>query len=444
MTDEFKKIKNKNETRYVLETATAGSTGAGAIASVGGTIGKARKRDNILAQEDDKTPTSAEKPRNFVAKHAKTSGAGAHKHKKKEQKQGVEKHKKMYMESLKNRLEELKSQLTALKENNRGISEAAKGIPYRVSFSFDDPSGKGTASGRLTLNAPDKAYAARYALSDLTKRGKQNVKILSVTPQKPQGMEEGFGDDYRALSDKVDQYLIKAYEKFSSRDQIIDAAKAASQKAAQQLGIDPNGEHFKEIWMRALAGHDVDTGFGDNDDDFDYTDYSMRKGERGVAEELGYDEVSPKSASYILRKLEQDVSMSEILDDFPELGRMMDVISREQGLHPDDDFEQIEDILRNDLEDIAAQDDDFGEYDQDDEEPDPYMESLAQKLNSVINEKAVSKAQQQFMGMVHAAKKGSEPASKEVAKVAKGMSKKDAKDFASTKHKGLPEKKPKK
>jgi len=57
-----------------------------------------------------------------------------------------------------------------------------------------------------------------------------------------------------------------------------------------------------------------------------------------------------------------------------------------------------------------------------------------------IAEKAVSKKQQKFMGMVHAAKKGEKPASKEVAKVAKGMGKKDAKDFAATKHKGLPEK----
>jgi hypothetical protein len=51
---------------------------------------------------------------------------------------------------------------------------------------------------------------------------------------------------------------------------------------------------------------------------------------------------------------------------------------------------------------------------------------------------AVSKAQQRFMGMVHAAQKGGEPASPEVAKVAKDMTDKDAKDFASTTHKGLP------
>ena len=60
----------------------------------------------------------------------------------------------------------------------------------------------------------------------------------------------------------------------------------------------------------------------------------------------------------------------------------------------------------------------------------------------LIVEKAKSKAQQRFMGMVHAVKKGKmEAPSKEVADAAASMKKKDAKDYASTKHKGLPEKK---
>jgi len=55
---------------------------------------------------------------------------------------------------------------------------------------------------------------------------------------------------------------------------------------------------------------------------------------------------------------------------------------------------------------------------------------------------AVSKAQQRFMGMVRATQKGEmENPSQEVLDAAKSMKKKDAKDFASTKHKGLPEKK---
>ena len=54
---------------------------------------------------------------------------------------------------------------------------------------------------------------------------------------------------------------------------------------------------------------------------------------------------------------------------------------------------------------------------------------------------AVSKKQQRFFGMVRAAQKGEGAASPEVAKVADEISNKDAKKFAKTKHKGLPEKK---
>jgi len=70
-----------------------------------------------------------------------------------------------------------------------------------------------------------------------------------------------------------------------------------------------------------------------------------------------------------------------------------------------------------------------------------YVEDTMSELEAMfIVEKAKSKSQQRFFGMVHATQKGDKPASKEVEKAAKGMSKKDAKDFAKTKHKGLPNK----
>ena len=56
---------------------------------------------------------------------------------------------------------------------------------------------------------------------------------------------------------------------------------------------------------------------------------------------------------------------------------------------------------------------------------------------------ATSKKQQKFMGIVHAIQKGEQPASKfskAAQKAAKSMKKKSAKDYASTKHKGLPSK----
>ena len=72
------------------------------------------------------------------------------------------------------------------------------------------------------------------------------------------------------------------------------------------------------------------------------------------------------------------------------------------------------------------------------------IQGVLEKMDSgekQVDEKAVSKKQQRFMGMVHATQKGEKAPSKEVAKVAKSMGKKDAEDFAATKHKGLPEKK---
>jgi len=68
-------------------------------------------------------------------------------------------------------------------------------------------------------------------------------------------------------------------------------------------------------------------------------------------------------------------------------------------------------------------------------------EQNAVKVFPEIKEEAVSKSQQKFMAMVCQVKKGKMDApSPEVAKAAKGMSEKDACDYAETKHKGLPEK----
>lgn len=53
---------------------------------------------------------------------------------------------------------------------------------------------------------------------------------------------------------------------------------------------------------------------------------------------------------------------------------------------------------------------------------------------------AKSKSQQRLFGAVHACQKYGKCASSEIKKIAKGISKKGAEDFAKTKHKGLPEK----
>ena len=65
---------------------------------------------------------------------------------------------------------------------------------------------------------------------------------------------------------------------------------------------------------------------------------------------------------------------------------------------------------------------------------------ITQANEGEMTEKAVSKQQQKFFGVVSAMQKGDIPKKGKAGKAAKEMTKKDVKDFASTKHKGLPKK----
>ena len=67
-------------------------------------------------------------------------------------------------------------------------------------------------------------------------------------------------------------------------------------------------------------------------------------------------------------------------------------------------------------------------------------ETIRKMVVSKLQEKAKSKNQQQFMGMVKKCQDTGDCASAEVKKAADSMKKSDVKDFASTKHKGLPNK----
>ena len=85
--------------------------------------------------------------------------------------------------------------------------------------------------------------------------------------------------------------------------------------------------------------------------------------------------------------------------------------------------------------------------DMDGDRKEPMKKALADKSKKKVSEadldeKAVSQQQQKFMGMVHAMQKGEriKGASPELKKVARSMSQKDVRDYAATKHRGLPKK----
>ncbi len=67
------------------------------------------------------------------------------------------------------------------------------------------------------------------------------------------------------------------------------------------------------------------------------------------------------------------------------------------------------------------------------------IEESVKRILESTDEKAVSKAQQRFFGMVHAYQNGDMPnASKSIKDAADSMTDDEVEDFASTKHKGLP------
>lgn len=70
-------------------------------------------------------------------------------------------------------------------------------------------------------------------------------------------------------------------------------------------------------------------------------------------------------------------------------------------------------------------------------------DSVTVTKEAEMTEKALSKKQQQFFGIVRGMQKGDIPKKGKAGKVSKEIDPKDAKDFASTKHKGLPKRKEK-
>jgi len=135
----------------------------------------------------------------------------------------------------------------------------------------------------------------------------------------------------------------------------------------------------------------------------------------------------PKLAGQALYKLAIQLA-GQLLpfgwDDLPDINSMWDYIDKNGGMT----YEQLKEAVREAVEERIAEDG-------------MSLDDLGLEENN-LQEKSKSKSQQRFMGMVHAVQKGELSPDKvggSVAKAADTMSDKDAEDFASTKHKGLPD-----
>ena len=205
--NEFKKIKNNNETRYVLETMTAGATGASAIATAEKDIGEVQKR----------IPDTS-KPRNFVVKNAKMGGAGKMKDKSKTIPR-KEKHKKPVAEGVSDLSYDAQSLITKLRRDveekrlqptAQAVLAAARELAGDMDFApqllVKQVLGQGVAEGlqaRLAelKNKVKEAYG-RYDRRDAYQRDYDH----SVA-----GMDRGNNhrDDERHDLDPSDWYIVK-------------------------------------------------------------------------------------------------------------------------------------------------------------------------------------------------------------------------------------------
>lgn len=80
------------------------------------------------------------------------------------------------------------------------------------------------------------------------------------------------------MKDKIASVLIKLYDQGKDAETI----KQMGDRVARHLGYDPDDSTYQSAWMSSFTDASLDGSLEkDNDDGFDYTDYSMRQGERG-------------------------------------------------------------------------------------------------------------------------------------------------------------------
>ena len=217
------------------------------------------------------------------------------------------------------------------------------------------------------------------------KRPWSPTNLPNYKKNKEQGVEEGKMDpEKRArLKDLIDQFSDSVdpsdYASYLDPDEIIDTIRQEfGDRIADQVRSGAEKMHFGRGYGYSGMGDPISKNMRGNTGDYRVTKGGKMHGSDVNAlksriksanyrpfgtkkpvlpEEMRDDGITPETASYILRKMEQGVPMSEILVDFPELGRKMEIIAGELGLHPDDDFEDIEAALYHELEDMVDQND---------------------------------------------------------------------------------------
>lgn len=166
MKNEFKVKKYKDATVYTLESSSGSSSNSGSVASLSTNLGNVQRRNNLIVQDAKDTVSVPvnQKPRQGPLRPQ--TGGGAHRDKKKEQKQGKEKHRKPYMEDLKLRLDNLKLKVSEHSDLAAQLMATAKSLGMNARVRGTPEQERERTQQMLAQRAKERAAADAQTATD--------------------------------------------------------------------------------------------------------------------------------------------------------------------------------------------------------------------------------------------------------------------------------------
>ena len=232
--------------------------------------GKKDRRDPIRTKKSKGLEIAASKPRNFVAKNAgaTTSGAGAHKDKKKADKQGYEKHKKSYAESLEQKLQEAVDQGVAeglgSYDNDKGVRHTRESLVAKL-----EALPKGNDEFEWHKNRAiyhlqqGNMIRAKYYMA-LMKRGEQGVAEGEYDPsydpeyrgyQQPEQDPDAWKQERDLAQPSQSQSTVIVYD--AGRKEVLRFPSTGGYygdvRYATEKGFNPEGPEYNIKWQKDVS-----------------------------------------------------------------------------------------------------------------------------------------------------------------------------------------------
>lgn len=284
---------------------------------------------------------------------------------------------------------------------------------------FSGELAKAKASGAKSFKVDGKEYPVKEDFGPLEEKGAKKSKPDFLDLDKDGNRKESMK---KAVADK----------KKNAFDPEVARSMFAPEKGKTKTGHEVKDTGYSKRYTKSLK---------DEPEDSDDDDTPKTKGRKTVGAGKG-------------KKIGAKVKGTSKLHSKGAIAEDDDISLLDKG-----EYDQEGDMAKDDLQSIAMAAKELHGILGDDQNLPEWVQSKITKALDYINasnqymhqqefgrepvaEKAVSQQQQKFMGMAHAIQKGEKikGASPELKKVAKTMKKSDVKDFAATKHEGLPKK----